>query len=167
MAWARLHGRLIAEPAARAIAGQFRHVADVVHDHMVPTPEGLWLHGKGAAEADRGLAPLAGSRDDQSFLLAADPGPEALWSLSQSAGRHYACSSMHGRIRKVRSEPQTLNRKRFGGQFICKDRDLLIEEAGHAYKPAAQVLADLGAFGLARRLAEVTPVLTYKTARVA
>jgi release factor H-coupled RctB family protein len=68
VAWARANRRLIAEAAVRARRSEAVLVCDVV-PNSVQRQGSLWLHRKGAAEADRGLAPLAGSRESLSFLL--------------------------------------------------------------------------------------------------
>ena len=165
VAWARANRRLIAEAAARALRSEAVLLCDAVHN-SVQRRGPLWLHRKGAAEADRGLAPLAGSRESLSFLLSVPEGPaEALGSVSHGAGRGYDRASMHGRIRKTRSDLAALEQTRFGGRVICDDRDLLLEEAGQAYKSADQVARDLEAFGLARRAASLAPLITFKTAR--
>lgn len=78
--------------------------------------DGLWLHRKGAAGADRGLVPLAGSHDTTSYLLSVpDLVPEALGSVSHGAGRRYDRASMHGRVRTAKSDLAALTRNRFGG----------------------------------------------------
>lgn len=74
-------------------------------------PEGqrnLFLHLY--ASPDGGLVPLAGSRETPSFLITVPNAvPEALGSVSHGAGRKYDRASMHGRIRKTRSELGALN----------------------------------------------------------
>lgn len=162
--WARINRALIARRAAEALSCAAAPICDAAHNLCAPA-EGGWLHRKGAAAADRGLAPLAGSREAASFLLAVpDREPEALGSVSHGAGRRYDRSSMHGRIRKTRSGLAALTRTRFGGRVICEDRDLLLEEAGAAYKNPESVVNDLAAFGLAAPVARMTPLITYKTA---
>lgn len=163
-AWARLNRQLIAETAAEALGSELHLICDSVHNHVRATGGG-WLHRKGAAAPDRGLVPLAGSREAPSFLLQVpDLVPEALGSVSHGAGRRYDRSSMHGRIRKEKSGLAALTRTRFGGRVICGDPDLLLEEAGQAYKSPESVLRDLESFGLARSLARLLPVITFKTA---
>ena len=71
---------------------------------------------------------------------------------------------MHGRIRKTRSGLEAMSRNRFGGQIICDNPDLLLEEAAMAYKDAGSVLGNLQHFGLARPLVSLAPLITYKTA---
>lgn len=165
VAWAKLNRRLIARTAAKALRCDLSLICDAVHNHVAAKGDN-WLHRKGAAEPDRGFAPLAGSRETLSYLLACDEGPEdALGSLSHGAGRRYDRSSMHGRVGHKRSDRAAMHRNRFGGQVICEDRNLLIEEAGHAYKDPATVVADLVHFGIARPVAELAPLITYKCAR--
>jgi release factor H-coupled RctB family protein len=162
--WARLNRALIAGVAAEALSSEATLICDTVHNHVV-AQDGLWLHRKGAAAADRGLVPLAGSREAPSFLLSVpDLVPEALGSISHGAGRRYDRASMHGRIRKEKSSLAALTRNRFGGRVVCQDRDLLMEEAGPAYKNPEAVVRDLAAFGLAQPVARLVPLITFKTA---
>ncbi|WP_226554349.1 RNA ligase RtcB family protein [Celeribacter naphthalenivorans] len=161
--WARVNRDLIASAASEALGSDAQLICDTVHNHVVPQSDG-WLHRKGAACPDQGLVPLAGSRETPSFLLQVpDLVPEALGSVSHGAGRRYDRTSMHGRIRKTRSDLAALTRTRFGGRVICGDRDLLLEEAGQAYKDPEQVLQDLSGFGLAHALARLVPLVTFKT----
>jgi len=183
--WAKLSRSMIAGLAADALNCDLEPICDAVHNNVEPW-RGAWLHRKGAASPDRGTAPLAGSRDSLSYLMdcgtsthcAADlaagreidsnrkAAPDtALGSLSHGAGRRYDRGSMHGRIRKTRSGLAEMSRTRFGGMVICENPDLMIEEAGHAYKDSASVAADLEQFGVASRILALAPLITYKTAR--
>lgn len=163
MVWARVNRALIAEVAAEALGAEAHLICDTVHNHVTKQAEG-WLHRKGAAGGDGGLVPLAGSRETPSFLIEVPNAvPEALGSVSHGAGRKYDRASMHGRIRKTRSELAALTRTQFGGRVICDDRDLLLEEAGLAYKDPASILNDLTAFGLAKAVARLHPLVTFKT----
>lgn len=164
LVWARLNRALIAALAAEALSCEASLICDTVHNQVV-AQDGLWLHRKGAAGADRGLVPLAGSRDAPSYLISVpDLVPKALGSVSHGAGRRYDRASMHGRVRKVKSELAALTRNRFGGRVVCGDRDLLMEEAGPAYKNPESVLRDLVDFGLAQPIARLVPLITFKTA---
>jgi release factor H-coupled RctB family protein len=73
--------------------------------------------------------------------------------MSHEYGRKHDRASMHGRIRKTHGSLQAQILTALGGLVLCEDPDLLIEEAGAAYKSAAGVLADLEALGLARAIA--------------
>ena len=162
--WAALNRRIIAERAAEALRCDCALLADTPHN-LVELRLGGVLHRKGAAKADAGLVPLAGSRDASSHLLRPTAAvPEALASLAHGAGRKYDRASMHGRVGRTRSDRDALARTSFGGRVVCEDRDLMIEEAPAAYKPVEQVLADLAAAGLARSIAELQPVVTFKRA---
>ncbi len=161
--WARVNRRVLAERAAEALRSGLTQICDAPHNHLEARADG-WLHRKGAAAPDRGLAPLAGSRESLSYLMTVPDGPpEALGSVSHGAGRRYDRAAMHGRIRRVKSELEAMRQTRFGGRVICADRDLLIEESGSAYKDAGAVLADLERFGLAREGAALAPLITFKT----
>jgi release factor H-coupled RctB family protein len=163
--WARLNRESIARRAADALRCDLQLLSDSVHNAVELCPDG-WLHRKGAARPDaNGLAPLAGSRESHSFLVNARGAPaEALGSLSHGAGRRYDRASMHGRIRKTRSGLAAMEKTRFGGQVICEDPSLLIEEAGLAYKDAGSVASDLELFGVAQRVLVLAPLITFKTA---
>lgn len=160
--WAAANRLAIATRAARALSADFQLVADVPHNLLVPAG-GAWLHRKGAAVATDAAVPLAGSRDSFSYLQAPTGAAETPFaSVSHGAGRKHDRASMHGRIRKTQTSLQAQVRTSLGGMVLCEDPDLLIEEAGSAYKSAAGVLADLEALGLAKSIAALRPVLTYK-----
>ncbi|MEO0859968.1 MAG: RtcB family protein [Pseudomonadota bacterium] len=165
VAWARLNRACLADRAAHALRAEATLICDAPHNLVVARPDG-WLHLKGAALPDRALAPLAGSREAPSYLLrATDAVPDALGALSHGAGRRYDRASMHGRVRKGRSDLAALARTRFGGRVICEDRALMVEEAGAAYKDVSHVRDDLVAAGLATSLATLAPLLTFKVTR--
>lgn len=162
--WAKLNRRLIADRAARALRSEATLIADLAHNLVERTDRGM-LHRKGAAPADRGVAPVPGSRGTLSFLMR--PLPEApataLASLAHGAGRKYDRSSMHGRTGAKRSDIERLSKNDFGGIVVCENRDMLIEEAPEAYKNIAQVIGDLETNGLASVVASFKPVVTFKS----
>lgn len=164
VAWARLNRAIIAERAGEALRGAVEPVADLAHNFLEPTERGI-LHRKGAAPADRGLVPIPGSRETLSYLVRPSPGasPDALACLAHGAGRKHDRGSMHGRIERVRSVREGLKRNPFGGLVVCEDRNLLIEEAGDAYKAIDRVIDDLVRFGLAEVVATFRPLVTFKT----
>ncbi|MDZ4393736.1 RNA ligase RtcB family protein [Cypionkella sp.] len=166
VAWAKANRLAIATRAAEALRADLHLISDAPHN-LVQGLAGNWLHRKGAAVATGGLVPLAGSRDSLSYVVAVTGAAETPFqSLAHGAGRKHDRASMHGRIRKHRSELERLRRNSFGGHILCEDADLLIEEAGSAYKSAANVLVDLQALGLAEPAAALRPLLTYKKTRV-
>ena len=161
--WAHVNRLLVAKTAAQALRCNVTLVCDSVHNAVVPFGD-KWLHRKGAAAQGDGIVPLAGSRDSKSFLLdtsAMTPG--ALQSLSHGAGRRYDRGSMHGRIERTKSSLTKMRRNKFGGTIVCDNANLLIEEAGHAYKNAEVVVSDLQKLGVATPIAAFEPLITYKT----
>jgi release factor H-coupled RctB family protein len=122
-----------------------------------------WLHRKGAAPADAGLAVIPGSRGDFSFLVEPDPScGHALWSIAHGAGRKIARGDARAKL-KPRYRHDDLSRNPFGGRIVCGDEQLLWEEAPDCYKDAAGVVADLAGAGLLRTIAVLAPVVTFKT----
>lgn len=164
VAWASLNRRLIAERAASALRCEARLVVDVPHNLV--RWHGGFVHHKGSAAVEKGcIAPIAGSRASLSYVVRALDGTgPSLGGISHGAGRKYDRATMHGRVGRNRSEREALLRNAWGGQLICGDRDLVIEEAATAYKDAGQVVRDLADAGLVSPLAAMKPLVTYKKA---
>lgn len=162
--WASVNRQMIAERAAAALRADISLVADVPHNLVRLTGEGV-VHYKGAAAVSAGaIAPVAGSRATLSHLVKVLPAAEeAHWGISHGAGRKYDRKAMHGRVGATRSEREALGGNEWGGVAICDDRALLIEEAASAYKDAGKVVADLASFGLVQPLATMKPLVTYKS----
>lgn len=167
MAWAVLNRRIIAQRFCDAIGAAMeaggRPVLDICHNCVTPHLGG-WLHRKGAAPADRGLVAIPGSRGDFSYLVEplADGADRALWSLAHGAGRKWSRSDAHARL-SARFRITDLQRTALGSQVICEDRRLIYEEAPQAYKDIQRVVADLEHAGLVRVIAQLRPLLSYKT----
>ncbi|TIX56061.1 MAG: RNA ligase RtcB family protein, partial [Mesorhizobium sp.] len=108
---------------------------------------------------------IAGSRASLSYVVQVlDATGSSLGGISHGAGRKYDRATMHGRAGRNRSERDALLRNGWGGQLICDDRNLVIEEAASAYKDAGQVVRDLAEAGLVLALAAMKPLVTYKKA---
>jgi release factor H-coupled RctB family protein len=139
---AGLNRRIIARRAAAALRADLVPVADAPHNMISHSSTG-WLHRKGAARADGGLVPLAGSRATPGYLLEPLPDmPDALHSLAHGAGRKYDRSSMHGRVRGKKSDLDKMQRTALGGRVICEEKT-----------------------GVARAVAMFHPLLTFKKIR--
>jgi release factor H-coupled RctB family protein len=163
MTWAVLNRRIIAQRFGEAIGAEARPVLDICHNCATPHLGG-WLHRKGAAPADRGLVAIPGSRGDFSYLVEpiADGADQSLSSLAHGAGRRWSRSDAHARLSK-RFRIADLQRTALGSQVICEDRSLIYEEAPQAYKDIQRVVADLEQAGLVRVIAQLRPLLSYKT----
>jgi release factor H-coupled RctB family protein len=168
VAWARANRDLVAHRVCEALGAEGRLVLDVCHNAVVETiVDGCncHLHRKGAAPADRGPVVIPGSRGDISVLVEPVQGrADALWSLAHGAGRKLARHEAKGKL-KGRLLRADLERNRFGGVVVCGDERLLWEEAPGAYKDAESVVGDLVAAGLARVLATMHPLVTFKCSR--
>ncbi|BCG92867.1 RNA ligase RtcB family protein [Mesorhizobium sp. 131-2-1] len=165
VAWASLNRNLIAERAASVLKSDVRLVADIPHNLVRERVDGLVHHKGSAAVAAGDIAPIAGSRASLSYVVQARDGTGlSLGGISHGAGRKYDRATMHGRVGRNRSERDALLRNAWGGQLICDDRNLVIEEAATAYKDAGQVVRDLAEAGLVVALAAMKPLVTYKKA---
>lgn len=162
--WASLNRQIIAERAAEALRTDLTLLVDAPHNLLARHGDN-WLHRKGAAVAEHGFVPLAGSRASASYLMSPVGQVDALGSLAHGAGRRYDRSSMHGRVRARKSDILAMQRTPFGGRILCEDRDLLIEEAPLAYKSAKSVADDLERTGAGQKVAEFHPLLTFKKTR--
>jgi release factor H-coupled RctB family protein len=166
LGFAALNRRVIASRAIEALRTDGVELLDAPHNFAERNGSSI-LHRKGAASSDRPLLPVPGSRGAATYLV--EPLPEkaeaALFSLAHGAGRKHDRASMEKRVRTEAGSLDKLARNPFGGRVICMDRKLLVEEAPEAYKDVRRVVADLEAHGLARTIAVMRPLITFKTAR--
>lgn len=169
VAWARENRRIIGARFLQAIRAEGERVLDLCHNSVIVRGArgDQFLHRKGAAPADRGVVVIPGSRGAHSYLVKPTElasGTElAGFSLAHGAGRRWKRSDCKGRLTKFTAEQ--LERTALGSRVICTDRALLFEEAPQAYKDVDGVIDDLCNAGLATKVAKLTPVLTFKTAR--
>lgn len=125
-----------------------------------------WIHRKGATPSDKGLVMIPGSRGDYSYLIKPITNilalKESLYSLAHGAGRKWMRSDCKDKLSK-RYKKSDLERTSFGSRVICKNKDLLFEEAPEAYKSISSVIQVMKDAGLITLIARFKPVLTYKT----
>jgi len=123
----------------------------------------LWVHRKGAAPADQGVAPCPGNRGSFSWLLQpTGDGQYNAHSLAHGAGRRYGRNVLHtgAKINKA-----NLTQTELGSVVICEDPDLLIEEQPGAYKDVACVVEDMEDIQICKAVVILRPVVTYKVRR--
>jgi len=167
LAYAHVNRRVIALRVLARLRTQGATLLDVDHNYVAPAlvdGNAGWLHRKGANPSNQGMVLLPGSRDAWSYLvqpLHADGDP-GLQSLAHGAGRKWMRSDCKDRLVR-KATPAQLARTSFGGRVICADKALIYEEAPQAYKDVDTVLDSLEGAGLARAVARLRPVLTYKT----
>lgn len=168
--WAEVNRVVVAERFLAATSTEGVRVLDICHNEVARGDAwggGRFLHRKGAAPADRGLVVLPGSRGDESFVLRpterAARSDASAWSLAHGAGRRWKRRDCRARLSE-RYSPSSFERTKFSGRVVCRDEDLLYEEAPQAYKDVRVVVEDLVTEGLVEVVAVLHPVLTFKTA---
>ena len=164
--WARANRELIARRFAATIGAAAECLWDGCHNSITRREsdgEMVWLHRKGAVEAEGDFVVIPGSRGALSYVVKpTGDGASHAWSLAHGAGRKWARSDARQRMRE-RFSVSELAQTPLGGRVICEERDLLYEEAPAAYKNIEAVIGDLVAAGLVSVIATLRPLLTYKT----
>mmetsp|Transcript_7570 Transcript_7570/g.13218 ORF Transcript_7570/g.13218 Transcript_7570/m.13218 type:complete len:497 (-) Transcript_7570:67-1557(-) len=173
--WARQNRLQIAERFVRAISPihtDTRCVTDIWHNTVSKEPSGgnkpeeLWFHRKGAASSREDLVIIPGSRGALSYLVKPKaPSLTSGFSLAHGAGRKWKRSKAKemGKARYPRATD--LKTTSLDSRVICRNKDLLYEEAPEAYKEITDVVQDLLQHDLIEIVAEMRPVLTFKTSK--
>ena len=164
--WATANRELIARRFAATLGAEAECLWDGCHNSITRREidgEIVWLHRKGAVEAESDIVVIPGSRGSLSYLVKPiGDGESHAWSLAHGAGRKWSRSDARQRMRE-RFSVSELAQTPLGGRVVCEERDLLYEEAPAAYKNIEAVIADLVATGLVSVIATLRPLLTYKT----
>lgn len=164
--FARANRMVLTHRMSRAV-GMSRRVAgvlDLVHNTVIPgdVDGPAWIHRKGAAPANADeLTVVLGSRGAPSWLLCGAGCDGTLCSVAHGAGRRITRGDAKGRIR-ARYKRTELTRTDLGSRVICDEPDLLYEEHPDVYKPIEGVVDAVEAWGIARRVASLVPVVTVK-----
>jgi release factor H-coupled RctB family protein len=165
LAWASAGRELIARRFLDQLGSDYRRLLDLTHNSITSKEidgREFFLHRKGAAPSDQGLAVIPGSRGALSFLVMPSVEQESnLWSVAHGAGRKWSRSECEGRLR-AKFPVDSMRKTRLGSYVICGDRQLLYEEAPQAYKDIETVVDDMVGFGLIRKVASFAPLVTYK-----
>ncbi len=162
--FAVVNRQMIAARLLDRLRAEKQRILDCPHNFVEAiTLEGTagWLHRKGATPTNTGPVLLPGSRGDYTYLVEPLAGDISLFSLAHGAGRKWMRGECKGRL-AARFTPEQLTRTSLGGRVVCQDRQSLYDEAPQAYKPIETILADLCEAGVARPLARMRPILTYK-----
>lgn len=164
--WAKANRELIARRFTVALGAKTQRLWDGCHNSItrhVSDGKAVWLHRKGAVDANTEFVVIPGSRGSLSYIVKpTGDGESHAWSLAHGAGRKWARSDARQRMRE-RFSMSELAQTRLGGRVICEERDLLYEEAPDAYKKIEAVVQDLVDAGLVSVVATLRPLLTYKT----
>jgi release factor H-coupled RctB family protein len=164
--WAKANRELIARRFATVLGAEAECLWDGCHNSITrheDDGETVWLHRKGAVDANAAFVVIPGSRGSLSYVVKPiGDGARHAWSLAHGAGRKWARSDARQRMRE-RFSVSELAQTPLGGRVVCEERDLLYEEAPAAYKNIEAVIADLVDAGLVSVIATLRPLLTYKT----
>lgn len=189
--WGRLNRDIIAERFCERIGVKKNRLLDIAHNTVTeldqqsvqalnlpvmskqksgsPPDNRYWIHRKGASPTDEGVVMIPGSRGSLSYLVRPrvdrqDSLAAGGFSLAHGAGRKWKRSESRGRLEK-RYKVKDLEVTGLGSRVICKQRDLLYEEAPQAYKNITTVVDDLEQAGMIDLVASFKPLITYKTRR--
>lgn len=164
--WAQVNRKLIALRFMKSIGTTGAPILDVCHNHVEKeTLAGhtCWLHRKGAANSNKGMLVIPGSRGSLSYLVQpTEDQSNNLFTVAHGAGRKWNRSECRAKLNRRYSE-SNLRRNKYGGRIICADKELLYEEAPQAYKDIDIVVSDLIEAGLVLPIAALAPIITYKT----
>lgn len=167
--FAELNRELIAARMLKQLHAKGEALLDVNHNLVslkLIDNAAYWIHRKGATPSDSGLVMIPGSRGDYSYLVQPKGTSknlnESLYSLAHGAGRKWIRSECKDRLSN-RYTKSDLERTAFGSRVICKNSDLIYEEAPEAYKSVTSVIEAMEDADLITPVARFKPVLTYKT----
>lgn len=169
--FAELNRKLITLRIMQRLRTSGEPILDINHNVLMPaTVKGLagWLHRKGATPSNCGAVIIPGSRGDYSYLVKPLLNDNklvesSLYSLAHGAGRKWMRSECKSRLSQ-RYNAEQLSRTRFNSRVICRDKQLIFEEAPEAYKSIDAVIEPMVSAGLIELVARLKPVLTYKKA---
>ncbi|MDT8718760.1 RNA ligase RtcB family protein [Clostridium sp. 19966] len=154
--------KLIAEKLCAAIKINMEQlVIEAVHNG-IEAKDNYYVHRKGAAPSDKGYVVIAGSRGSSSYIVKPINSSFATgFSMAHGAGRKWQRSGCKERLENKFSR-KAIRNGNFNYNVICKDANLLYEEAPEAYKNIERVIQDLLAFDMVQVVAKLKPLVTYK-----
>lgn len=164
LAFARINRQLIALRIMQQIKANGNSVLDVAHNFVsacrIGDQQG-WLHRKGATPDDNGLVIIPGSRGDYSGWFSPSGVRKHCIRWRMGLGVNGGAPSVKGVWQ--RNTQRRSSRTELGSRVICRDKQLIFEEAPQAYKSAESVVQCLVQAGLIIPVARLRPVLTLKT----
>jgi release factor H-coupled RctB family protein len=124
--------------------------------------ETLYIHRKGATSSTEGLVVIPGSRGTLTYIVKPIADPEKSgYSLSHGAGRKWARSLCKSRIIN-KYDRDTIRQTNLKSRVVCRDTQLLFEEAPEAYKNITNIIDVLLEHELIEVVATLRPLITYK-----
>lgn len=81
--------------------------------------------------------------------------------LRKGAGRKWERSACKGKLGSKYTK-ETIKITKYGSRIICKEKELLYEEAPESYKNIETVVRDIADAGIVTTVATFRPVMTLK-----
>lgn len=154
--------QLIAEKLCEGINSSVEGlIIEAIHNG-IDYKNNYYVHRKGAAPADNEYVVIAGSRGTSSYIV--KPINESLdtgFSIAHGAGRKWQRSGCKERLYGKYSK-KDVRSGNFNYNLVCKDINLVYEEAPEAYKNIDRVIQDLVEFDMIKVVAKLKAVVTYK-----
>lgn len=136
-------------------------VIEAVHNG-IELEDNYYVHRKGAAPSNKGYVVIAGSRGSNSYIVKPINGSlDTGFSIAHGAGRKWQRNGCKERLlgKFSKKDVRTGN---FSYNLVCKDKNLIYEEAPEAYKSIDRVIEDLIEFNMVKVIAKLKPLITYK-----
>ncbi|OCG00817.1 RNA ligase RtcB family protein [Gilliamella sp. wkB112] len=163
--FAILNRQIVAQRLMTNLNTQGHEVLNVCHNFLQKVTlaeQDYWLHRKGASSAMDEIVIVPGSRGDYSYLVKPIPSEDLLLSLAHGAGRKWRRADCKGKLEN-RYSVNDMMRTKLGSRVICADNSLIFEEAPQAYKSIDSVIESMQQANIITVIAQLTPILTYKT----
>lgn len=164
--YARLNRELIAYRLLDTVSGkEDKKLLESVHNAITKkeTDDGtIYVHRKGAVPSDVGYIVIAGTRSTKSYIIKPEEGLyDYCYSVSHGAGRRWPRFDCKKRLQHV-YEDKVLRERKLASTLICKDKNVVYEEAPEAYKSIEKVVEDMLSEKMIKLVASLNPLITYK-----
>ncbi|MDS0527047.1 RNA ligase RtcB family protein [Clostridium sp. SHJSY1] len=136
-------------------------VIEAIHNG-IDYKDKYYIHRKGAAPVDSGYVVIAGSRGTGSYIVKPINGClDTGFSIAHGAGRKWQRNGCKEKLFGKYSK-KDVKSGNFNYNLVCKDYNLIYEEAPEAYKNIDRVIEDLIKFNMIKVVAKLKPIITYK-----
>jgi release factor H-coupled RctB family protein len=164
--YATLNRELIAYRILTAVnAKENIKLLDSIHNSVTKKKveeEEVYIHRKGAAPSDIGYVVIAGTRGSRSYIVKPEENlSEYAFSISHGAGRKWARFGCKEKLENLYSR-KAVRQINTIQNLICKDKNIILEEAPEAYKDIERVIEDMLEGKMIKLVASLKPVITYK-----
>ena len=122
----------------------------------------VYIHRKGASPSDVGCVVIAGTRGSRSYIVKPEINlSEYAFSVAHGAGRKWARFGCKEKLENLYSR-KAVRQINTVKNLICKDKNIILEEAPEAYKDIERVIEDMLEVKMIKLVASLKPLITYK-----